>query len=800
MKKICIAFILLFQIVSLNAQTLKGFVFSSSENKPVEFANVLLLTQPDSSMVKGVITYMAGEYIFDNVKPGSYYVKSSYVGFQESVISVEVVQGKSEIMVDTIYLSEETEMVDEVVVTGNYIEVKELVDRTVYEMLPEIEKTSTNGYDVLKKIPSVQVDFNNNVTLNGKSNFIIQVDGKQRDKEFLARILPGDIKSIEVVHNPSGRYEGDIEGVINVILKEEARRGINGNFGIQAKPINKMTIGAMGSLDYGREKITFYVSGYSFLQRLNVSGTDYRRFPPPSVETLYDSIVDMTGSGDFSISASSINTGFDYYLNPKNTLSLNYSYKPFANLMTILGDGDISANNQYVNEQVDTTDIDTRSGESNISLFYRKKFEKPIQEFSVESNYYYFSSDDYNNFSQKLLSSDGFNILDTTLRDEITINKREYFKTRIDYVQPIGVSMRLEAGYQFYIQHMNYKYDTIEKDPADNFYQNYEYQEFRNAAYLSFYWNLKKLSLQSTLRAENSMININEDIDTTYTTFLPSANILYKFNPKHNIKFTYNRRINRPDLYRLNPFEKSNSDGTLISTGNPYLEPEHKNKLQLGYNLNIKKINFSPYVYHEIYSKKIDNLTTYRLSSTTGDSAVFNTPGNILTGYEQGFGLNASIYSFNINGSIFRGYFNEYNDAQTHIEARDYSSFRLTSYVYAPLFKEKIHAFGFFSYNGAIRSAQTITYSPMFYGIGMQNHIKNHTWGIFYLLPFSRQIRFSKTITETPTYYSESTQNFDASWFVQLTYSYKFNKGRAIKKSDRKSDVESDTKGGGIGQ
>ncbi len=794
MKKIFIALVLLLQISSINAQTIKGFVFSVQENQPVEFANVMLLGLPDSSMIKGVVTYMAGEYSFDNVKPGSYFVKSSFVGFQENGISIEVKEGAKEVIADTIFLSKETEKIDEVVVKGNYVKAKELVDRTVYEILPEIEKTSTNGYDVLKKIPSVQVDFNNNVTLNGKSNFIIQVDGKQRDKEFLARILPGDIESIEVIHNPSGRYEGDIEGVINVILKPEARRGINGNFGMQIKPVDKPTVGAMASIDYGREKVTFYVSGYSFIQQLNISGKDYRRLTLPKNQLLMDSIIDMSSSGDFSISASSINTGFDYYLNNKNTLSLNYSYKPYTNKINLLNNGDILLNRQLVNEQENETKVDTKSSESNISLFYRKKFKKPIQEFTIESNYYFFHSKDTNSFIQKLLLPEVADPLDLTTRNELTINKRDYLSTRADYIQPIGVSMRLEAGYQFYLQHMEYEFGTKD-EPATN---NYLYEELRNAGYVSFYWNLKKFSLQSTLRVENSMININDEIEPGYTTFLPSTNLMYKFNPKHSIKFTYNKRINRPDLYRLNPYEKLNNDQS-ISTGNPFLEPEDKNKLQLSYSMNIKKINFSPYVYHEIYSDKIDNLTASRLSSTTEKEVIFHSPENVLTGYEQGFGLNASLFSFNVNGSIYKSHFNAFGNDSLRIEAQDNFSYRLTSYVYAPLFKEKMHAFAFVSYNGKTKSAQTYTYNPLFYGLGGQHTIKNHTWGIFYLLPFSKQIRFQKTITETPTIYSENTQYFDASWFVQLTYSYKFNKGKAIKKSERKSDVESDTKKGGIG-
>ncbi|HYW96818.1 MAG TPA: outer membrane beta-barrel family protein, partial [Bacteroidales bacterium] len=432
---------------------------------------------------------------------------------------------------------------------------------------------------------------------------------------------------------------------------------------------------------------------------------------------------------------------------------------------------------------------------SNITAFYRKKFRKPIQEITVESIYYFFNSENDNDFVQLLYPPGGITALDSVTRNEVTINDRNYFSTRIDYVQPIGVAMRLETGVQFYLQNMDYNY-TTNAELASN---NYNYAELRNSAYASFYWKLKKFSLQSTLRAENSNIDINSAITSAYTTLLPSANLLYKFNTKHSLKLTYNRRIERPNLYMLNPFERLNNDLS-VTSGNPYLKPEYKDRLQLSYTMNIKKVNFAPYIYHEFYSNKIGNLTTLKVTSVSDAQTVYSAPKNLLTGYEQGFGMNATIAFFNLNGSIYRGHFNAYSDSLTVIPSRDYYSFRLNSYVVKSLFKEKLNVFAFINYNGAVRSAQTITYSPLFYGVGLNQKIKNHSWGIFYLLPFSKTIQFSKVITETPIIYSENTQQFDASWFVQVMYSYKFNKGRAIKKSDRKSKIDSDTQGGGLGR
>jgi hypothetical protein len=176
-------------------------------------------------------------------------------------------------------------------------------------------------------------------------------------------------------------------------------------------------------------------------------------------------------------------------------------------------------------------------------------------------------------------------------------------------------------------------------------------------------------------------------------------------------------------------------------------------------------------------------------------------PFNLLSGYETGGGINAMLWYVNINARIYKGHFNEYNGQSIFIPSVDYFSYSLTSYAFAPLGKnKKTTAFVFMSFNGVNRNAQSKTYSIPFYGLGMQQQIKDHSFGVFYLLPFSRNINFQKTITQTPAYDSRNVIGFDVSNFIQFSYSYKFNKGKNVKKLDRKIDVESDSKSQAIGR
>ena len=664
-----------------------------------------------------------------------------------------------------------------------------MVDRTVYAIPEVISKSSTNGYDILKKIPQVNVDFQNNITLNGSSNFIIQVDGRQRDRDFLNKLLPSDIQSIEIISNPSGKYEGNIDGVINIILKKEARYGMNGNAGLNIKPFNKPTSQATGSLDYSMGKITFYITGFSYLQKLNINTTNTSNF------VMNDSTTSMSGTGAMKVTSSSVNTGFDYYMNDKNNLSFNISYKPIDQDINMPGETFLYKNNIPLNTVSSLSKNNLHSDEITASLFYTKTFNKPVQEFTAETNLYWFKSNTGNDFINTTYLYNSNTEINSYSRLEDDINNRNYFSVKLNYVQPLGMSAKIETGYQIYNQQMSYLFNTNNQESSNLF----KYNEFRNSVYGGITFNLKKIGFQAMLRVENSHIKADSVTEPNYTCFLPSANVQYKFSASHNLKFTYNRRINRPGIYNMDPYYKIGQNYD-ISVGNPNLKPDYRDRLQLTYTWNFGSNYFSPYAYKEFYKNKIGNEYQVLTSPISGTLTTFTKPFNLLSGYESGGGVNAMLWYVNINARIYKGHINEYTGQTVTIPGLDYFSYSLTGYAFAQFDKnKKTTAFVYLSYNGVTRNAQSKTYSLPLYGIGGQKQIKDHSIGIFWLLPFSKNIEYQRTTTETPAFNSKNIVGFDVSGFVQISYSYKFNKGKNVKKIDHKVDVESDSKSQTIG-
>jgi outer membrane receptor protein involved in Fe transport len=785
-----IFWLLLITSITAQAQNIKGIVCLEKDKSPVQFASVGLVQLPDSAMITGVITLTDGGYLLEKVKPGNYFMRISFVGYKTNGKQVSVDASSREITLDTIFLAETTASLNEVTVVAERLKGKELVDRTVYGIPEVIAKSSSTGYDILKKIPQVNVDFQNNITLNGSSNFIIQVDGRQRDREFLAKLLPSDIESIEIISNPSGKYEGNIDGVINIILKKEARYGMNGNAGFNIKPFNKPTTSLTGSLDYAMGKITFYVTAFTFTQKLRINSSNLSQF------TMIDSTTNLSGNGDIKVTSSSINTGFDYYMNDKNNLSFNISYKPIYQNVDLTSETWLYKNSNPLNTVSSLTNNNLRSDETSVSLFYRRTYKKPVQEFTADANYYRFKSNEGNDFTNTTFIYNTDSTLNTYSRLEDNVNERNYFSLKLSYVLPLGLSAKIETGYQLYYQQMSYLFNINNQESTNLF----EYGELRNSAYGGITYNPKKIGMQAMVRVENSHIKADSVTQPNYYCFLPSVNLQYKFSASHNLKFTYNRRINRPGIYDMDPYYKIGQNYD-ITQGNPDLKPDYRDRLQLTYTWNFGSNYFSPYIYKEYFTNKVGRRYLVINSPVNNELTTITKPFNLLSGYETGGGINAMLWYVNINARIYKGHFNEYNGQSIFIPSVDYFSYSLTSYAFAPLGKnKKTTAFVFMSFNGVNRNAQSKTYSIPFYGLGMQQQIKDHSFGVFYLLPFSRNINFQKTITQTPAYDSRNVIGFDVSNFIQFSYSYKFNKGKNVKKLDRKIDVESDSKSQAIGR
>jgi len=415
---------------------------------------------------------------------------------------------------------------------------------------------------------------------------------------------------------------------------------------------------------------------------------------------------------------------------------------------------------------------------------------------TAEASYYTFNSVSGNFFSNTRYPYNSNIVLDTYSRVEDDLNDRNYFSTKLDYVYPLGMNSKIEAGYHFYYQQMDYDFKINQQEESNLF----EYSEIRNSAYTGFAMNLKKFGFQASLRVENSHIMADSVTKPDYSCVLPAANIQYKISASHNLKFTYNRRINRPGIYVMNPYYRVGQSYD-ITQGNPDLRPDYRDRLQLTYTWNFGSNYFSPYLYNEFFSDRVSNRYSITRSPINGALTTIAKPFNLLSGYELGGGFNAMLWYANISARIFNGHYNEYSEGNFTIPEKDYFSYSITSTAFInPDKKKKITLFAYLQYNGVNINAQSKTYTLPLYGFGGQYQLKDHTLGLFWLLPLSKKIDYQKIETETPAYTSTNITGIDFAGWLQFQYSYRFNKGRNIKKIGRQIEIESDSKGQTIGR
>jgi hypothetical protein len=206
-------------------QVISGIVSDKETSKPVEAASVELLRLPDSSVVESALTNSEGAFLLYQSDTASLYsLRIKQAVYKTLVVPVPNRKAGMINNVGVIRLEPIAYSLKEVVINGVKLKVTELPDRTVYNIPDGIQKTSSDGLDVLRKVPSVQVDYlNEDITVNGRSNIKIEVDGITRDKGYLKRLHPSQISKLEIITNPSGKYDAEIDAVINVVTNPAIR-------------------------------------------------------------------------------------------------------------------------------------------------------------------------------------------------------------------------------------------------------------------------------------------------------------------------------------------------------------------------------------------------------------------------------------------------------------------------------------------------------------------------------------------------------------------------------------------------
>ncbi|MBN2756459.1 MAG: TonB-dependent receptor [Bacteroidales bacterium] len=823
MKKGKIALIFLFLVTFssiLNAQgngqgmgmqdmpengVLSGTILDNAGN-PVEYATVSLFSLRDDKLVTGGITDEKGYFKITKIKLGGYKVDIKFIGFDKKTIKSVYLfpkgRGKGEGIdqdLGQIILETSSIAIENVNVVADKLHVQYKIDKKIINVSQDVNAVGGTAVDVLENTPSVNVDIDGNVELRGSTNFTVLIDGKPTvlaSDEALQQIPANLIENIEIITNPSAKFDPDgAAGIINVIMKKNQQRGVNGVVNVSIGTKEKYKADANFSYKVGKFNIT--------------AGFDYRnekRFGTGSQDRITNYIdttfyMNYAGDRDMNILGYGIKGGIDYYINDNNTLTISgqYGQREFSrNLSSFYQEWSNPANTEDF--YIRNSDVGYSGNSYSINLNYSLKFKKPDRK--LDALFYYSNWDGKRIDDQdKYITDLNANIIDSEpeLRKSDLINPSSDYRYQFDYVTPFGEEGVIEAGYQGRYEQKTADYQYVNYDPVLNIWIN----DLDKMNKSDFYRNIQAVygTISDKFWGFNYKIGLRMEYTDRlldqYTSgdkysvnrfdYFPSAYITREINKKQQIQMSYSRRVNRPDDRDLNPFPNY-ADPYNVRMGNPALEPEYVDS----YELNFQNRFGKSFLAFETYYRRTNNLIS-NINILAEDNVLYRTLANLNHDNSIGAELSANLSFTNwwkLNGSATAYYYSIIGELDGENINNDSYNWNLrldNTFSFKSNTRIQLTAF----YTGPSITAQGTRDEFYFMNVAIRQDLLNKKMTITAQLRDVFNTMAHSTTTETEDFYTYSKFTREGQVFT-LSLTYRINNYKDKSKNGRNGNGDSD--------
>jgi outer membrane receptor protein involved in Fe transport len=649
-NRLAIFTIIMFAIIgnALSKSEISGMVKDSITGEGLPFASVQIISINNSGLIKGAITDFEGNYSIKDILPGKYSLTASYMGYHESKIIVDIHQKKEKY---NFLLSQNSISLSEVEISTE----KNLIEKSINKTTININKNTTlsggTGTDVMQTMPSVDIDIDGNINYRGSDKVIILINGEKSELVKSLDQLPADqIEKVELINNPSAKYEAEgMSGIINIVLKtgevEKNKTTLMINTGYPE------TIG--GNIGY---------SGMTGKTRFNVKGGMKHNTKFQTKEHLRENYENANAFDyhqydrqDEALNSAFINSNIEYAISKKQRIGVSLiGSKKFNNASRQIKYETLNKLGKTETKSIKDININLDNYTIDGNLNYKYSFGKG-RNLSSKIHYSFFDQlQEMNNEYYSALTNINSQLQNTFSKQ---INKQTNFS--LNYLHPFNDSIKFETGYNYDVKDLmndfnSESYTSLGEWINDMALANkFNYKQLIHAIYLDFNAQLKYFTLQAGLRSEFTENTQNNTNTEEYIDYFPSVNISRKLNPHFTIFAAYNRRINRPTIKMLNPFSDEYADILNMHNGNPDLNPEYVNSVEIGNRFIFN--NFSGF--GSIYYRNIDQAIS-RIKSASNDSAMFVTFMNLdkakLTGVEISFTYRPfEWWSINSSNNLF---------------------------------------------------------------------------------------------------------------------------------------------------
>ena len=776
-------FYLLLATTSITAQSesyiIKGIILDNNKKFPIPYATIKEVDGDSSKAINITISQEDGQFQLKTTSKNPN-LNIDFMGYEQLKIRNILMKSKT-LNLGEIFLKELTQNLEEFEIEVEKSTMEFKLDKRVFNVGKDISSTGASALEVLNNVPSVNVNIEGQISLRGASGVQILINGKpsviaSEQGKGLSSITADMIEKIEVITNPSAKYEAEgSSGIINIILKKDQRKGINGSISVNTGWPHNHSTGI--SINNRTEKFNLFAQiglGYRSLPRMKYNknenflnlidleslGTEYRN------EFYYNLIL-----------------GSDYYINDNSLVTLSGSYA--------LEIEDQPSSFEFIMDSVDLEIGSWERSENTVAI--NPKYQYDLQyanDINGNEDHTIIASATGNFFGKNQASifiNDNFSGDIYNPQQETETNfKEEKHTFKLDYKKPIGQYLVLENGIQYVWQNVNNDYAV--KNNINNSWvidtgltNQFEYQQNVLGLFLTAAIEKNKLGLKGGLRLENTLlqtllITTNEENNRNFNNLFPTLHFSYNLNKHVGFQFGYSKRIYRPRLWDLNPFFNIR-DNYNIRTGNPNLLPEFTDAFELSSILIQEKVSVSMSFYKRITNGVIERLSTFENNVNT--YIPYNIGKKDATGLELNTKINVNkqfslLGDFNYFQFIRTGEFNNQNiDFSAHQWYTKWTSkLKLTSTTDLELSGQ--YESGYQTIQGEIQ--------PQLYGnIGFrQKLIKGRAIVSFSIRDlFASRIWVNEIIQNDFSLYSRSFRGR----FIIFGFSYGFGKGEAMEYS-----------------
>jgi len=643
----------LFFLISLSLfsqnNKISGRLLDSDQNLPLEYATVAVFKSGTSDVFNSTVTNFEGEFNL-KVGDGIYDISFEYISYETKTLKNVKIDSKKDL--GDIKLKFAQNELDEVTVVSETTQVEVRLDKKIYNVGKDLTTSGGTVSDALGNVPSVTVDIDGAISLRGNENVRILINGKPSsiagfgDQDVFQQLPADAIESVEVITSPSARYDAEgTAGIINIILKREKTLGFNGSFrGTLGEPRNS---GAFADINLRTDKFNVFTSlGYTDRNRPGNAQFDTRFTETDSLN--FDRIIEDR-KYDRNGENFNLNAGVEYFIDDMSSVT--------ASFFTRLGDDkDITTNSniRFADgiENSTTLRIEEELEDDKrfqYSFNYEKRFDREDRNHKLTADFQYSSSDE----TKTAIIDENQNIpIDSLVafQDNLETEKRDSYLIQADYVKPMG-DAQFEFGFRgdysdqtegFLVQRQNLNNGELEID--DLVSSDFNFKQNITAVYSQYGDKMGNFSYLLGLRYENTQLkgkttplvpenfDRNFDFDKNFDGLFPTVNLVYELGEDENISLGYNRRINRPRSWYLNPFP-SQSSRVNVFQGNPDLNPSFANAFDLGYLKRWEKITLTSSVYYQRETDAFERVErdTGRRTEEDNIRIIENIPINLAT-------------------------------------------------------------------------------------------------------------------------------------------------------------------------